>query len=147
MLESENDSSSFAFILYRCAIAFRNELNKKFYEEFGEELTADYWFILAALWADDNISHSTLAEKVSRDKASLSRTLDFMEQKGLIKRITVIDDKRSSKITLTRKSYEIRDKATEIATTFTNKELNGLSPIEVKELRRMLNRVFSNIKG
>lgn len=146
MFNPEKDTASFAFILYRCAIAFRNELNKQFFKEYGEELTADYWFILSVLWEEDNISHNLLAERVSRDKASLSRTLDIMEQKGLVKRLAVADDKRGSKITLTRESIDMREKAAGIAFSFTQKKLNGLSPIEVKELARMLNQVFSNLR-
>jgi len=147
MFNPEKDTAGFAFVLYRCAIAFRNELNRAFYKEYGEDLTADYWFILSALWEEDNLSHTILTERVSRDKASLSRTLDLMEQKGLIKRIAVENDKRGSKIVLTPKSHDLRNKTTEIATNFSQKELKGLSPIEVKELVRMINQVFMNIKS
>jgi len=146
MFNPDKETTSFAFILYRCAIAFRNELNKEFFKEFGEELTTDYWFILSSLWEEDNVSHNILAERVSRDKASLSRTLDIMEQKGLIKRLSVDEDKRGSKIALTRKSFEIREKATSLAINFTQNECKGLNPIEIKELVRMLNQVFNNLK-
>ena len=146
MFNYDKESISFAFTLYRCAIAYRNELNKEFFKEFGEELTADYWFILSALWEEDNISHSILADRVSRDKASLSRSLDVMEEVGLVKRIAKANDKRGSIIVLTKKSNELRDKAAEIAQLNTEKNLSGLSPIEVKELARMLNLIFGNLK-
>ena len=146
MFNPEKDTDSFAFILYRCAIAFRNELNKELSKEFGDDITSDFWFVLSALFEEDNISHSLLAERVSRDKASLSRTLDIMEQKGLVKRLAVADDKRGSRIALTRKAHEIRDRVTNVSINFTQKELKGLSPIEVKELVRMLNHVFSNLR-
>lgn len=146
MFNPEKDTASFAFILYRCAIAFRNELNREFLQVFNEEITVDFWFVLSVLWEDDNISHGLLAEKVSRDKASLSRTLDLMEEKGLIRRITDADDKRGSKILLTRLSKELKDKATQTAIDFTQSELKGLSPIEVKELARMLNHLHSNLR-
>lgn len=146
MLNFDNSSNSFAFILYRCAIAYRNELNKEFQKEFGDEITADFWFILSALWEEDNLSHNILAEKVSRDKASLSRTLDIMEEKGLIKRVAAANDKRGSKIVLTRKANEMKVKANEIATRFTTDAQKGLSPIENKELGRMIEHIFSNIR-
>ena len=146
MFDPEKDTASFAFVLYRCAIAFRNELNKEFYKEFGDDFTADFWFVLSILFDEDNISHSILAERVSRDKASLSRTLDIMEQKGLVKRLSVTDDKRGSRIALTRKAHEIHDRAVNISINFTQNELKGLSPIEVKELVRMLNHIFSNLR-
>jgi len=146
MFNVEKDTTSFAFTLYRCAIAFRNELNKEFQKEFGDELTADFWFVLSALWEEENLSHNILAEKVSRDKASLSRTLDIMEQKGLIKRVAVANDKRGSKIVLTRKAQEMKVKANEIATRFTADAQKGLSPIENKELGRMIDHIFSNIR-
>lgn len=147
MFNPETDTTSFAFILYRCAIAFRNELNKEFLQVFNEEITVDFWFVLSVLWEEDNISHGLLAERVCRDKASLSRTLDLMEAKGLIKRIADADDKRGSKILLTRLSRDLKAKATQTAVDFTQSELKGLSPIEVKELVRMLNHIYSNVKG
>jgi DNA-binding MarR family transcriptional regulator len=147
MFNPEEDTASFAFILYRCGIAFRNEMNKEFLLVFKEELNADFWFILSSLWAEDNISQGLLAERVSRDKASLSRTLDLMEEKGLIKRIADADDKRGSKILLTLLSKDLKDKATQTAIDFTHSELNGLSPIEVRELARMLNKIYENLKG
>lgn len=81
MFDPEKDTTSFAFILYRCAIAFKNELNREFSQVFNEEITVDYWFVLSILWEEDNISHGLLADRLSRDKASLSRTLDLMEEK------------------------------------------------------------------
>lgn len=147
MLNQEKDIASFAFVLYRCAIAFRNELNRELSQVFGDDFSSDFWFILSILWDEDNISHGILADKASRDKASLSRTLDIMEEKGLVKRITVADDKRGSKIVLTKKSIEIKEKAYLVVSEFTRCELKGLSAIEVKELVRMLNQIFSNIKG
>ena len=146
MFNPEKDTTSFAFILYRCAIAFRNELNREFLQTFNEELNADFWFILSILWDEDNIPQGLLAEKVSRDKASLSRTLDLMSDKGLIKKISVSDDKRSSRIVLTKLSKDLKEKAVQTAFDFTQSELKGLSPIEVKELVRMLNQIYANVK-
>jgi DNA-binding MarR family transcriptional regulator len=147
MFEPEKETTQFAFILYRCAIAFRNELNREFTSTFNDELNADFWFILSALWEEDNISNRLLAERVSRDKASLSRTLDLMAEKGLIKRLADSGDKRELKIALTKRAKELKEKATQTAIEFTKNELRGLSPIEVKELMRMLNHIFKNIKG
>ena len=147
MFNPEKDSASFAFILYRCAIAFRNELNREFLQVFNEEITVDFWFVLSVLWEEDNISHGLLADKLSRDKASLSRTLDLMEEKGLIKGITDANDKRGSKIIITRLSKDLKEKAPQTAFDFTQSELKGLSPIEIRELARMLNQIYSNVKG
>lgn len=147
MFNPEKDTASFAFILYRCAIAFRNELNREFIQVFNEEITVDFWFILSILWEEDNVSQGLLADRASRDRASLSRTLDLMEEKKLIKRTTDADDKRGSKISLTRLSKELKEKATQTAIDFTQSELKGLSPIEVKELVRMLNHIYSTVKG
>jgi hypothetical protein len=55
MFNPETDTTSFAFILYRCAIAFRNELNKEFLQFFNEEITVDFWFVLSVIWEEDNI--------------------------------------------------------------------------------------------
>lgn len=65
----------------------------------------------------------------------------------MIKRIADADDKRGSKILLTKLSKELKDKATQTAMDFTQSELKGLSPIEVRELARMLNHIYSKVKG
>jgi DNA-binding MarR family transcriptional regulator len=142
----EKEIVQFSFILYRCAIAFRNELNKGFQKEFGEDLTVDFWYVLTALWEEDNLSHNLLATRVSRDKASLSRTLDIMEAKGLVKRASALNDRRSSMIALTHKANDMRVKANEVAASFTQNELKGLSAIEVKELMRMIDHLYSNVR-
>ena len=147
MIDQEKEFTSFAFILYSCAMAFKNELNKELYKVTSEEINIDYWFILSVLYETDNISHGLLAERVCRDKASLSRTLDLMEKQGLLRRNTDPNDKRGSFIVLTKKSIELRNTALIAATDFTKNKLTGLSPIEIKELVRMINRVFNNLQG
>lgn len=146
MIDHEKDISAFLFYLYRCAITFKTELNKVFLIEFKEGLTVDFWFVLSVLWENDNIPQGIIADRLNRDRASISRTLDGMEEKGLIKRLTDASDKRESKICLTKSAFEIKDKANEIALQQMAKHLNGLSPIEVKELIRMLNHIYTNIK-
>jgi DNA-binding MarR family transcriptional regulator len=146
MQNFEVEVTSLPFYLYRCAMGFRNNLNRSLARAFGEELTVDFWFVLSILFEEDSIPQSLLAQKVSRDRASLSRTLDEMERFGFVKRLSDPSGKRKSIVALTRKSIVLKEQLAKTVNEQTNRLLTDLSPIEVKELIRMLNCTYDRIR-
>lgn len=146
MQNFEVELTSLPFYLYRCAMGFRTCLNRSLARAFGEELTVDFWFILSILYKEDSIPQTLLAQRASRDRASLSRTLDEMERFGFVKRLPDPCSKRTSIVALTRKSIALNEQLAKTVNEQTNQLLADLSPIEVKELIRMLNCTYDRIR-
>jgi DNA-binding MarR family transcriptional regulator len=64
-------------------------------------LTLLEWYALRALYAEDGLSASRLAAMVCRHPSSMTALLDRMEDKGLLRRQTDADDRRSVRVFLT----------------------------------------------
>lgn len=126
------------FRLYRLAIAVRSEITRRLTDAYGEEFTADYWYLLVEIRDNGQLTLSQLARITGRDKASLSRTLGGMERLGVIVRLPNPGHKRSELIAPVGSALEFVEQASGIVSTIMRSALQELRPIEVKELDRML---------
>ena len=52
----------------------------------GEEITPEQWIVLVRLWEQDGRTQTELGESTYRDRPTMSRILDGMERRGLVKR-------------------------------------------------------------
>ncbi|NLX11804.1 MAG: MarR family transcriptional regulator [Chloroflexi bacterium] len=59
------------------------------------------WYALRALYAEDGMSASHLAQLVCRHPSSMTALLDRMEERGLLRREVDLQDRRSVRIFLT----------------------------------------------
>lgn len=81
-------------------------------EAFG--LTQQQFFLLIALYEQDGISITALAEKVALEKPTLTGLLDRMERDGLVERTTVAGDRRAFRIMLSARAEALRHELTAI---------------------------------
>ncbi len=77
-------------------------------------LTTTQFFLLTALYEEDGIPITALAQKVALDKATLTGLLDRLERDGLIRRESNPEDRRTIKIHLTAKAEGLRDELTDL---------------------------------
>jgi MarR family transcriptional regulator for hemolysin len=138
-------SKSFVYTLTKVASRYRTELAQSFAKLGNQDVTPDYWIVLEWLWEEDNITIGQLAKKTSKDNAALSRIIDGMERNDLVNRIASATDKRSYQIVLTKYARSIIEKLKTIEESVLAKATNGLNPIEVKELIRMLEHLYNKL--
>jgi DNA-binding MarR family transcriptional regulator len=131
--------------LYRAAIALRGEITRRLTQAFGEEFTADYWFILNHLFTENPLTQGRLAELTNRDRASLSRTIACMERIDLVSKTVEPFDKRKELISPTQTAIKFKPEAERIVLDAVGQVMQNLKPIEVMELNRMLGALFENI--
>jgi len=131
--------------LYRAAIAIRGEITRRLTQAFGEEFTADYWFILNHLYNENPLTQGRLAELTNRDRASLSRTIACMERIDLVSKAVEPFDKRKELISPTQTAINFKPEAERIVLEAVGQVMQNLKPIEVIELNRMLGDLFENI--
>jgi len=77
-------------------------------------LTTTQFFLLTALYEEDGIPISALAQKVALDKATLTGLLDRLERDGLAERKADRADRRAIRVYLTPKAESLRVKLTEL---------------------------------
>jgi DNA-binding MarR family transcriptional regulator len=89
-----------------------SKITRKKLASFG--LTTTQFFMLTALYEEDGVPISVLAQKVALDKATLTGLLDRFERDDLIERKADPDDRRAIRIFLTPKAELMREKLTEL---------------------------------
>lgn len=140
----ENSTKPIALTITKAASSYRVSLARAFQSEGFGEITPDYFIVLHQLWIEDNISIGDLAQRTSKDNASISRIIEGMSKKNLVKRLKNVNDARFSRIILTKKGIELKAHLPTISEEFNAFATRGLNPIEVKELVRMLEHIFTN---
>lgn len=109
------------------------------------ELTQTHWVTLHNIHQlPPDQSQIQLAKAIGIEQPSLVRTLDQLEEKGLISRQTCASDRRAKRIKLTEKAAPI---ITEMETVIskTRGDLAGISPAELEMLIGLIARLEQNI--
>lgn len=107
------------------------------------DLSRVQWVALSALWQQDGVTMTALADYLRATASSTSRLLGRMEERGLIERRTVKEDRRIIQIWLTKKGKAL-EQLKDLHKTVNARVLRGLSTGERKLLAKALDRVASN---
>lgn len=108
------------------------------------DLTAMQWRPLAIIERGRAETSAELARIIGVDTGAMTRTLDRLEAKGLLRRVRSSEDRRVIKLELTDIGLS---KAREIPSYIAkalNTHLRGFSSEEVRQLRHLLGRMLAN---
>lgn len=135
----------FALMNGKVSAAINKKLQRNF-TQMGYNMTPEMWTILLHLSEEDNISQRKLCDTVYKDKPSVTRLLDTMEELKLVERHVNQRDKRSNLIRLTDKGRRIQEKTQIIAIRTLKQSLQGLGMEDISVCQEVLRRVFENTK-
>ncbi len=76
----------------------------------GIDISMDQFLVLIYLWQKDGRKQQELAELTFKDKASISRIIDLLEKKLLLRRIADPADRRNKRVFLSNKGKEFQEK-------------------------------------
>jgi len=85
-----------------------------------------------------------LCKGISYDPGAMTRMLDRLEQKGLIKRTPRPDDRRTMNLALTAEGKALIPKLAAAKEAVQARFLRGFSKSEVRTLEALLNRMLDN---
>jgi MarR family transcriptional regulator, organic hydroperoxide resistance regulator len=130
---------------YMHAIVVRNNRN------IGEalrsmELTPSIWRILALLQEQDGITIGELSDESLIDRTLLSRILQDLERRRLVRRSLDSGDKRRVSIYLEPKGAALFQKILPIARSQIERAIQGLSVSEARRLQSLLLRIAENVR-
>ncbi|HVN46276.1 MAG TPA: MarR family transcriptional regulator [Steroidobacteraceae bacterium] len=110
------------------------------------EMSAAQWIIVANLAAGpgEPKSAADLCKVISYDAGAMTRMLDRLEAKGLIRRTRSAEDRRLLKLELTEEGRAAYPRMREIAMTVANRFLRGFTKTEARQLEAFLNRMLEN---
>jgi MarR family transcriptional regulator, multiple antibiotic resistance protein MarR len=108
------------------------------------ELRAPDYLVLAGLANAMGDTASAMCSFISHDPGAMTRKIDALEQKNLVRRVRSVADRRAIKLELTPEGKAVYSKALTVVVGVINRFLDGFSRAEVRELEGMLKRMLQN---
>ncbi|MBC8368315.1 MarR family transcriptional regulator [bacterium] len=87
------------------------QLVQRRFEEADLELGMEGFIILMRIHHNDGMDQTQLAESIGRDKPSVTRALDALENNGWLLRAVNPEDRRSHRLTLTEEGEDALERA------------------------------------
>jgi len=108
------------------------------------DITAAQFVILVTLSESHAISAAGLCRGVSYDPGAMTRMLDRLEKKGLVRRLRRADDRRKVDLELTAEGKAVRPKLIAAVVKVLNHRLRGFSKEEIEQFSGFLRRMTSD---
>ena len=108
------------------------------------ELSAAQFIVIASLAGEERKSASDLCKGISYDAGAMTRMLDRLEGKGLIRRSRSPDDRRLVHLELTDEGRAAYPRMREASLAVANRFLRGFSKTEARQLEGLLTRMLEN---
>jgi DNA-binding MarR family transcriptional regulator len=109
------------------------------------EISSAQFIVIAALaQADTAKSASDLCKGISYDAGAMTRMIDRLETKGLIRRDRRPEDRRIVYLELTEEGTRAYPRMRAVSMGVVNRFLQGFSPAEARQLEGFLSRMLDN---
>jgi len=107
-------------------------------------ITSAQFVILVMLADADADSASNLCRSASYDQGAMTRMIDRLERKGLVRRVRSPSDRRRVNLELTPEGRAVYPKLIESAANVQNRFLRGFSQTDARQLEGLLRRMLAN---
>ena len=108
------------------------------------EMSAAQYIIMANLAGPEPKSASDLCKGISYDAGAMTRMLDRLEAKGLIRRMRSVEDRRLMHLELTDEGRAAYPCMREMSMAVANRFLRGFTRAEARQLESLLARMLAN---
>lgn len=131
--------NSFTFWLARLASAMRESLEKDLADW---EINWSQWLILNSLYQGEVTTPAQVASHIAADRSAVTRLLDRLEHKSLVKREHDGLDRRSVKLHLTDKGREVAQVLNRLAEEHQARFLGQLHPTELRAFKANIQKLL-----
>lgn len=144
-MEPRNLNENIAFLIGEASHLFYNKVSRTFREK-KLGVTIEQFSILTILWYQNGLSQQEIANRLNRDKTTLTRVINNMEKNNLVIRIPDKTDRRINHIYLTYLGKELQKTLTEATGSIYLDSIREISGEELQQLTGILNRIICNLK-
>jgi DNA-binding MarR family transcriptional regulator len=95
---------------------------------------------------EKDLAAADIAKRLDTDPGAMTRILDRMQKKGVIRRVRAADDRRRIHIELTPKGRELAPELALCGISVLNRALEGFTQQEFKQLNVLLGKLVDNVK-
>lgn len=142
-MESFLDQSA-GYLINMTALLLKREFNSAIKNN-KIDVTPEQWAILNRLNEKSGLTQKEVAKLTFKDNANITRIVDKLENKGYAVREADSNDRRSWKISITKKGVEIRDLVEPLAVDILKKATEGLSNEQVQAFNDTSKKILDNL--
>src|ERR671916_1461481 len=113
-------------------------------QESGIDITIDQWLVLKTIHESADVTLQQVGAAVFKDFASVTRIVQLLERKGLLRRKPHPNDGRRSELVLTSSGESVIRTVEPIAQANRRRALEGIDAEQVARLRAVLKRIMEN---
>jgi DNA-binding MarR family transcriptional regulator len=136
-------NESVGWIIYKLRFLLKNKLQK---DLTVYDITTEQSSVLSFIYMNEGCNQKELAISSLKDRAALTRILDILEKKGLVRREKSTNDRREFLIYLTDNGRKVCSKLLTIVAQNTQ-EINSIfNDKELEQLKYLLNKLASYFK-
>jgi DNA-binding MarR family transcriptional regulator len=110
----------------------------------GFDITIDQWQVLDIIVNNKDIKQTEIAEKTSKDAASITRIIELLNRKGYVARQTDPNNRRRLVLGISNHGEKEYIKAGEVIAELTNNALGGLKEKRMKKLKKVFKNIAKN---
>ncbi|NOH60812.1 MarR family transcriptional regulator [Vibrio sp. RE88] len=142
MSETFDRQSSFGWLINVVA----NDAAKTFDTELKKHgLTIALWPTLMCLWEEEGVTQRDIAQKSKVENSTTTRTLDKLENLGLVERQPDPNSRRAFRIYLTDEGRALKETLVPIPMAINQKLLSSLESEERDEIIRLLQKMVAAV--
>ena len=108
------------------------------------DISAAQLIVLASVASEEADCASGLCKNISYDPGAMTRMIDRLEQKGLVRRVPSAEDRRAANVELTAAGKALYPHLIAAKQTVQAQFLRGFAAKDVRTLETLLNRVLEN---
>jgi len=123
---------------------FKQSVNEAF-EKGGYDITAEQFLLLDTLWTEGPLSQQQIADVMMKDKNSVVKLVDSLENRKLVKRESNSKDRRQNIIKVTAKANKLQDDVTNLALESVAKITDGIPEEEIEVFIKVLDVMAKNM--
>ena len=143
---NKEERNSFGYLLSTC----NNQLIKLLNRELAAaklELTREQYIVLNNLWTKDSVSQQSIANTLGKDKYSITKLIDGLEKRKLVKRVASPNDKRVKLIEVMTKGIEIRPMVIRVVEATIHKATQEIPEQDLELTKATLRKIIMNVSS
>jgi MarR family transcriptional regulator, transcriptional regulator for hemolysin len=113
----------------------------------GYDITVDQWLVLKKIWDNNEINQVELAAALFKDTASITRILQILVRKKLVKKDFKEGDRRHYLLSLTAKGEQFFKQVLGMVKSMRMQGVSDFSDAEKEQIKKLLTRMIKNLEG
>ena len=116
-------------------------------QENGINITPEQFLVLDILWEKQSLSQQNIADIIQKDKNSVTKIIDSLEKKQLVRRVMDKKDRRINKIELTDEAISLEKVTTDVAIKFMNDAIKGIDNKDLDCFVNVMRQIKDNLEN